>query len=111
MELRDAIEELYTKRTDMRTWRIIIDAVADGTLIPADAVFQVREGYDGDFYRMTDAGPAYCDPAEAIELRSADAVRREVLEEAAQVVCVAGWADAAGIIRALIDPTKGGDDA
>lgn len=92
MELREAIEEVREHRRgySQQALTTILNAVADGTLIPADAVFQVRGGYDVSaiqtYNKENDRWDYPVPLTEALEIRSADDVRREALEEAAKVI-------------------------
>ena len=135
MELREAIElivynhpkngpfigqDFYsipaTQKAEAHAFSVILNAVADGTLVPADAVFQVREGAKGA--GMVDH-IIHKFPT-ALEIRSADDVRREVLKEAASkgyYACaetrhVTLGDKVSDTILALIDTPqpKGGDD-
>lgn len=138
MELREAIEEVRGVMPTGYQWldedfvaenspeeagtleaayATILNAVADGTLIPADSVFQVREGYSVHVFNTARHDCPAVPLSEALEIRSADDVRREALEEAANVAFAEPWGsgkprDIYYNIRALIDTPqpKGGDD-
>jgi len=127
MELREAIEEVRRARTryfshhsDLAK-QVILNAVFDGTLIPADAVFQVRDGYYGRMYKHSD-NPALMyvttvPLSEALEIRSADDVRREAVQKCITELSE-GYLNGDGLpamvkrMSALIDTPqpKGGDD-
>ena len=83
MELREAIEAFKREPKYCTAKQAILNAIIDGTLIPADAVFQVKEGYclqayiDNEAYEPVE----WVDPSEALEIRSADDVRREAVQK------------------------------
>ena len=134
MELREAIAEIEKATVGCYPWTAldiacgdqdkvahedhaiatILNAVIDGTLIPADAVFQVKEGYclqayiDNEAYEPVE----WVDPSEALEIRSADDVRREGYAEGYKDgFKKSGWSEMQRQ-TALIDTPqpKGGDD-
>lgn len=80
MELREAIEAFKARKIswwelDPDIITIILNAVEVGTLIPTDAVFQVKDGYEVTArHRYSDT---YVMPETALTIRSADDVRRE----------------------------------
>ncbi len=89
MKLREAIAEFTSGRAtcilhNAEAVATILNAVADGTLIPADAVFQVKDGYYVRAYKLR-GSEAIIKLQEALEIRSEDDVRREAMEEAARL--------------------------
>lgn len=97
MELREAIEEVH-KAYDLLGEECcpddennpmevavctILNAIVNGTLTPADAVFQVKDGYEVEAYKRVETERRFSmvrsELTEALELRTVEEVRREAV--------------------------------
>ena len=117
MTLQEAIEKIKQHRemicSELPEGPLFtaLQAVADGTLIPADEVFQVRDGCWVYAYKGVH-GEVPVPLTEALEIRSADDVRREGYAEGYKDgFKKSGWSEMQRQ-TALIDTPqpKGGDD-